>query len=138
MQVVQGPLLYTLVLLAGTVAWFSAAGGAAAGAARPEATDELGTEAKTLRGEARAGTLSSGLFAAIVATLGEYKPWEKDAQKTLLDKLRGRHTAEGQAALAEPPEARPRLTHPLRALPLAAGLAANRGALRVCVPSSSV
>ena len=36
------------------------AGGAAAGAARPEATDELGTEAKTLRGEARAGTLSSG------------------------------------------------------------------------------
>ena len=100
-------------------------GGAAAGAARPEATDELGTEAKTLRGEARAGTLSSGLFAAIVATLGEYKPWEKDAQKTLLDKLRGRHTAEGQAALAEPPEARPRLTHPLRALPLAAGLAAD-------------
>ena len=99
--------------------------GAAAGAARPEATDELGTEAKTLRGEARAGTLSSGLFAAIVATLGEYKPWEKDAQKTLLDKLRGRHTAEGQAALAEPPEARPRLTHPLRALPLAAGLAAD-------------
>ena len=101
------------------------AGGAAAGAARPEATDELGTEAKTLRGEARAGKLSSGLFAAIVATLGEYKPWEKDAQKTLLDKLRGRHTAEGQAALAEPPEARPRLTHPLRALPLAAGLAAD-------------
>ena len=100
-------------------------GGAAAGAARPEATDELGTEAKTLRGEARAGTLSSGLFAAIVATLGEYKPWEKDAQKTLLDKLRGRHTTEGQAALAEPPEARPRLTHPLRALPLAAGLAAD-------------
>ena len=101
------------------------AGGAAAGAARPEATDELGTEAKTLRGEARAGTLSFDLFAAIVATLGEYKPWEKDAQKTLLDKLRGRHTTEGQAALAEPPEARPRLTHPLRALPLAAGLAAD-------------
>ena len=100
-------------------------GGAAAGAARPEATDELGTEAKTLRGEARAGTLSSDLFAAIVATLGEYKLWEKDAQKTLLDQLRGRHTAEGQAALAEPPEARPRLTHPLRALPLAAGLAAD-------------
>jgi hypothetical protein len=105
-------------------------GGAAAGAARPEATGELGTEAKTLRGEARAGTLSFDLFAAIVATLGEYKPWEKDAQKTLLDKLRGRHTAEGQAALAEPPEARPRLTHPLRALPLAAGLAADVWATR--------
>ena len=100
-------------------------GGAAAGAARPEATEELGTEAKTLRSEARAGTLSFDLFAAIVATLGEYKPWEKDAQRTLLDKLRGRHTTEGQAALAEPPEARPRLTHPLRALPLAAGLAAD-------------
>ena len=105
-------------------------GGATAGTARPEATDELGTEAKTLRGEARAGTLSFDLFAAIVATLGEYKPWEKDAQKTLLDKLRGRHTTEGQAALAEPPEARPRKTHPLRALPLAAGLAADVWATR--------
>ena len=53
--------------------------------------------------------LSLGVLgAAIVATLGEYKPWEEGAQRSLLDKLRGRHSTAGQAALARPPPARPR------------------------------
>ena len=97
-------------------------GGAAADVVRPEGTDELGKEAATLRGEVKAGKLSFGVLAAVVSIIGEYRPWEADAQSILLRWLRGRNNTELQAA---PPAARPRLTHPLRALPLAAGLAAD-------------
>ena len=97
-------------------------GGGAAGAARPDGTDELGAEAKALRLAMLTDpdALSRGALAAAVTAVGEYKPWEEGAQRLLVGKLRSRQST----ALAEPPAARPRPKHPLRALPLAVGLLA--------------
>ena len=62
--------------------------------------------------------LSGGALAAAIAAVGKYRPWEEGAQRLLVCELRRQHST----VLAEPPESRSRLTHPLRALPLAAGL----------------
>lgn len=97
-------------------------GGGAAGAARPDGTDELGAEAKALRLAMLTDpdALSRGALAAAVTAVGEYKPWEEGAQRLLVGKLRSRQST----AFAEPPAAHPRPKHPLRALPLAVGLLA--------------
>ena len=96
-------------------------GGGAAGAARPDGTDELGREAEALRTTMLAdpAAVSGGALAAAINAVGEYRPWEEGAQRLLVSELRREHST----VLANPPEARPRPEqHPLRALPLAAGL----------------
>ena len=94
--------------------------GAAPGVARPHGTDELGAEAEGLRAAllTEPDALSPGALLQAVNAVGEYRPWEEGAQRALVAELRGRHST----ALAETPAARPRVTHPLRALPLAEGL----------------
>ena len=95
-------------------------GAGAAGVARPHGTDELGAEAEGLRAAllTEPDALSPGALLQAVNAVGEYRPWEEGAQRALVAKLRGRHST----ALAETPAARPRVKHPLRALPLAEGL----------------
>ena len=95
-------------------------GSGAAGMKRPDGTDELGAEAEALRVAMRdeLDALSPSALPAVVSAVGEYKPWEEGAQRLLVDKLRSRRGT----ALAEPSAARLRVTHPLRALPLAEGL----------------
>ena len=95
-------------------------GAGAAGEARPHGTDELGAEAEGLRAAllTEPDALSPGALLQAVNAVGEYRPWEEGAQRALVAKLRGRHST----ALAETPAARPRVKHPLRALPLAEGL----------------
>ena len=95
-------------------------GAGAAGVARPHGTDELGAEAEGLRAAllTEPDALSPGALLQAVNAVGEYRPWEEGAQRALVAELRGRHST----ALAETPAARPRVKHPLRALPLAEGL----------------
>ena len=95
-------------------------GAGAAGVERPHGTDELGAEAEGLRAAllTEPDALSPGALLQAVNAVGEYMPWEEGAQRALVAKLRGRHST----ALAETPAARPRVKHPLRALPLAEGL----------------
>ena len=95
-------------------------GAGAAGVERPHGTDELGAEAEGLRAAllTEPDALSPGALLQAVNAVGEYRPWEEGAQRLLVAELRGRHST----ALAETPAARPRVTHPLRALPLAEGL----------------
>ena len=92
--------------------------GGAAGAARPDGTDELRKEAEALRSAISTGALSGGQVVSAITAVGEYRPWEDDAQRLLVNKLRLRHST----VPAEPPDVRPPPKHPLRALPLAAGL----------------
>ena len=98
-------------------------GAGAAGEARPHGTDELGAEAEGLRAAllTEPDALSPGALLQAVNAVGEYRPWEEGAQRALVAELRGRHST----ALAETPAARPRVKHPLRALPLAEGLSAE-------------
>ena len=87
-----------------------------AAGAQPEGTAELGVAAEALREQMAAGpdTLSDGALAAALIAINEYKPLEKGAQRSLLDKL----LRQPSAAPAKPHAARPHFTHPLRGLPL--------------------
>ena len=95
-------------------------GGGVAGAAQPDGADELGVEAEALRETmiAEPDVLSRDAVAAAVNLVGEYRPWEEGAQRLLVDELLRRPST----VLAEPSAERACLTHPLRALPLQAGL----------------
>ena len=116
----SGDQLTLLDMLDAIIKQCSSTGGGVAGAAQPDGADELGVEAEALRAKMMADpdVLSRDAVAAAVNVVGEYRPWEEGAQRLLVDELLRRHST----VLAEPSAERPCLTHPLRALPLQAGL----------------